>query len=510
MPNLTLKIDLADNGTYTGTNTDLTAYLLETTWQTGRAQPADIMPVDGTAEFHLNNTTRLFSPENTSSPYADNLIGKRIQLALEIGASSHILWQGWVKDVVVMPATNGKRQAILACEQGIQRLQETPVQLPVQQNQPADAILAKVFPQVVASPEVVDAWLLGISAHGQLNTATRLYNPADQFESETGQSVFAYYGDTWNATTTLYEIIEPLIEAEHGVFWQDRMGIFHFRNRHHWILSTTVDDTLTVDEDTVSAEYAYGVEVMNTVRVTAYPREVSETASVIWQTPTALRVNAHATRTITIRLRDGDGTSVGVLGYIRPEPYTDYTAVDENGADVTASITALVELEGRTATLHFINSSNHQVRVTAQLRGYTITRPDAVSIDLTDPLSMAAYGRQSKHFHLVALNDPDEAENFGHWALTQYAEPHGTLSHITLKGRATTWFNRIANFTFGTRISLSATQPNHTRDYFIVGERGTWSTQDGLVVNFTLLPADLQPYWVLGQSLIEVDSLVAY
>lgn len=507
---LTLAIDLDNDGLYTATNEDLTDYLLCAEWQTGRAHPTDIIPTDSTAEFQLNNATRLFSPEYATSPYAENMVGKRVRLGLTIGASNYLLWQGWVVAIEVMPAQNGERHAILYCEQGIQRLKHTPVQMPIQQNQTADAILSEVFSQVVASPNLAEGWLLGITTRSELNTHTTLYDPADQFSSETGKSIFAYYGDTWNATTTLYEAIEPLIEAEHGVFWQDRAGIFQFRNRHHWISSTTVADTLTVDADTVTAEYAYSKELVNAVRVTAYPRQANATDSVIWQASTALLVNAYTTRTITIRLHDTDGASVGVLSYIRPEPYTDYTAIDANGFDVTSTITPLVDLEGRTATVSFINTSAQPVWVTAQLRGYTITRPDALSVDLTEPISLATYGRKWTQFNLVALNNPEEAENFGRWYLTQYAEPIGTLSHITLKGRNTSWLNRIADFVFGTRIALSATQPDHQRDYFVVGEQGAWSAMQGIVMRLTLLPADLQPYWVLGRSLIENDSLLAY
>lgn len=483
--------------------TDITAYLLQADWQLGREHPDAIMPADGKARFIMNNADLRFSPENDSSPLFGMLQGNRIRVVLD---GTTIMWQGWIEAVEVDVET--EKRAVLIGDQGMGRLRQMPAGLPVQLNQRANAIIDMALTRLIAAPTLFNNWSLGIK--GSLGVDSYLYNPGDQLNDEDGRSVFPYVGDTWDATTSVYDVIRELVQSEHGVFWQDRQGRFQFRNRHYWTLQDTAAMTIAVDTDTVAAEYDYGRTIANVVRVTAYPRQIEENFAVIWQTIEPLRIGANTTQTVTARLHDEGGLPVGALDYGVPIPHVDFTATDDNGADITAAVSVAIALEGQVARITFTNNSGKAANITLQLRGQIISRDDAVVFEVSNPQSVVDYGPRRADFDLPALSQLGEVEDFARWYLYENGQPQGQLRAFTLINRDAAALTRMTLAAFGTRITVTASQPDHSRDYFIVGEQYHWTPQKGLRGTYPLRPANIVDYWELGESQLNEDTRLAY
>lgn len=509
---LTISIDWNHDGDYADTHDNITPYVLAAEWSLGRDTPEAILPPDGIARLTLDNGDRRFSPDYDSSPlYGSVQPGRRVKIEIDAGSGPEILWQGWLSSVEIGVGRYGTQVALLTCLQGFDRLHSTPAALPLQIDQSADEIVDLALSRVHASAGMTEGWLLGAGNRSELDQNTQIYQPADQLTDETGKTLFPYVGDNWSSETSVYAVIAALVEAEHGVFWQSRDGTFNFRNRHFWATSTTIAETLDLDSDAITAEYAFGRELATTVHVTCYPRAISSTTGLIWQGTDPFQVRALDERAVAVHFTNDAGLQVGVLEVEPPLPIIDYTAQLLNGFDVTAWVDVNVVVEGGTARLYIHNLLTLTVLVSISLRGKIITRFGALTLEVVDEDSLVAYGRHQLTVDLPEVADPDEAEDYARWLLGRKKSPQGFINRVVLRDRDSTWLNRMVDWTFGTRLTLSEYQTGDVAgDYFVVGERFTFSPDNGLEATFTLLPADTQPYWVVDNGLLEENSVLGY
>lgn len=508
---LTLSLDLDHDGSYAHADSDLTPYLLAASWSLGREAPHDLLPAVGQATFTLHNSDGRFSPENGSSPLAGLLVkGRRVRVQLATSGGPVTLWQGWLDTVAVTSRAFGPRQAILQCRQGLERLHRQPAGLPVQLNTATGLIIDSALSRLLAAPTLVDIWQLGIAGHSELDDTAFIYDPAGQLQTETGQTTFPYAGDTWTEATPLLAVIRQLVAAEDGVFWQDRDGRFQFRDRHFWLLNNTPADSFSVDDDTVAATYGHGADVVNRVQVTAYPRQLSGPQDVIWAATDPLSLPPGNRRSLSVRPTDDTGAPVGVVSIVPPVAAVDFTAADDKGTDITGQLRVLVRAEGSTLHIEIISSASRPGLLSLQVRGQTVRRREPVSVTASDPFSLAEHGLAAQTFDLLALSSSEAADDFARWTVYRRATPRGALTSITLLARNPTWQDRLAILTVGTRVQISAAQPAHNGDYFVVGERFAWSPEDGLRGTFILRPAEGVPFWQLDSSLLGQETVLAY
>jgi hypothetical protein len=506
---INVSIDWNHDGDYADTNENVTAYVLAAEWRVGRANPDDEMPTEGSLTLTLNNQDRRFSPDYADSPLYGNLkTGRRIKITANAGAGDVILWQGWLQYIELSIGQYGERQAIVYGAQGIYRLRQAKAALPVRQNATADTILNAVMPRVAASAALNQSWMLGEATMGE---KTRLYQPAEQFISETGRTTFLYYGDQLDSSASVDAVIAEVVTAERGVFWQARDGVFHFRNRHVWLLDATTPDVVTVDTEAVGAAYEFGGGLATVIQVTCYPREIGVAGAVIWTSTTPLEIPALGERSLKISVDEVGNGRRGILSVVSPQRTTDFTAVDALGVDRTAFVTVSVSLEGGGARVLIQNQYLMPLTVTLSLRGQTLTRYNALTIEVTNDSALPTYGRLVLERDFPALSHPDEAESYARWLLNRLSSPRGYLNRLHLRHRDAAALTRMVNWTFGKRLTVSEYQSGGVgKDYFIVGEAFTYTPETGLEAVYTLLPDDPTPYWILQSGTLGSQSYLGY
>jgi hypothetical protein len=488
----TIRLDWNHDGTFSHPAADITAFVRRATWTLGYPDPvrsADRLPPDASAVIELDNADGRFSPDNASGPHHNALLpGRRVQMLLD----DVPLWTGWLQHVDVSPGEHGPRTATLHAAGGFFLLQDHHPRLAPQQNQRADALLRDLLAQVPASPALQTGWRVQL---GQLGSTTTLYATSDQLLDSVGQTLFAYIGDVWGDATSALRVIEQLVQAERGWFWQGRDGRFVFRGRHFYLTDTTSPPAVDLGAVATAATYAHGEDITTTVRITCYPRSVTPDVQPLWQSRTPLRVGPLRDRTFIVHL---DGAVSGALTLETALPYTDYTATDDFNRDRTGAIALSAVLDGGSlARVNVRNPLPVAVDVDVQLRGVGVTLFDAVTVEAADVDALLTYGRHLLDLRIPLLDDPDTAQNLADWLLQQRATPSGALHHFTVRDHDAASSTHLKTWTLGTRLDIAEAQTHAAGRYLLTGETGQWTPDDGLALAYTLTPLDTTPYAVL-------------
>lgn len=485
---------------------DITAYVRSAAWALGLANPTDLLPMDD-ATFILSNQDGRFSPENPASPLYGNLVpGRRVKIMLN--GYDIPLWHGWLRGMEVSVGQYGERCVTLQAGQGLFRLAQFPVRLPIQINRTTDAILDEIFRTLVVSPTLPPQWVVGDNT---LGSTTFLYQGSLQIEQEIGKSEFVYYGEALDTTATALEALIPILEAEDGMIWQGRDGRWQFVNRHHWITDFVGADIFTLDTLAVAADYHYGADLLSLVQVTAYPRVLSAAGAVIWQSEAPIRVGAGETRTTWVRIPAEKNARYGVLAVLPPQLYTDYTALNTLGESRTGVVRVVAEVEAGAVKLTLSNDDRLPVDVTLQLRGQTIKQVEAYVAEARRDDNLLTYGGLAVHKRLPALDSVELAQNYAAWLLSNHDTPRGALTHLTLRPRDTAQWDFVAQATIDFDFSFYEEVPSPTyRFYFVVGEAWTYSPATGPEIRYTLRRIEPLRYWQVTLSALDTQTVVAY
>lgn len=470
---LTVLVDWDNTVTYSHPHADISADVLQATWTLGHTDPASpAVPPDGKLVLELDNRDQRYAPANTSSPLHTLLVpGRRVQIRLGVVP----LWTGWLHQLDLAPGTNGAQTATVYAVGGLFFLAAFRPTLTPQLNQTADAHINALFQQVVASPAI------------------------NQLNASPGRTVFPYVGDVWGETTSALRSIEQVVRAEQGWFWQARDGRFVFRDRHHFLLDTSPPQDADINTAATRATYAHGTNLATTVRITCYPRTLTNGVQPLWQSNDPLRVWPATQQTFLVRV---DDTVSGALSLETPQANTDFTATDDFGRDRTNRVTVAATLDsGTLARVVVQNNAAVAINLALQLRGQGVTIFDAVTLEAENTTALQTYGRRLLALRVPLLDDPQDAQNLAAWLLHLQDTPQGGLQSITLHATDTPLdaptITRMQNWTHGTRLTLSDAQTADAQPYLIVGEAGRFSPEDGLQLSYTLSRLDTTPYVIV-------------
>ena len=144
-----LYVDWANNGNFLHACSDLSAYLLDAYWEFGFSSAPPEAAGAGTLHVTLDNSTSIFSPENTTSPL-HNLIIKdlRVLIKMKIGGGSEVSQYGCRLRTItpVTGQTVGLSKAILVAEGVLSLLNKGIVEaVALQEDIDTGAALVKVL-----------------------------------------------------------------------------------------------------------------------------------------------------------------------------------------------------------------------------------------------------------------------------------------------------------------------------------------------------------------------------
>lgn len=496
-PEFKFYLDTAQDGSF---STNITAYVISANWSLGFAAPFELMARDNTAALVCNNSDRRFSPEYTSGAYYGLLVtGVALKITSTYASTTRTMWIGWIASISPHHNTKGDQLAELDCNGWFERAQRYESRIPLQIAQTADQVIAVILDESdILPPGITGRWILG---RGLLGTSTTLGAITDYYNSDTGDTTFAFAGD-WDSGTTVHAAVQSMVEREAGRFFQKRDGTLQFYRRLHFPADTM--SLASFSDANTEMSYVYGADVSNYVVVEYAPRSVGSAGATLATLASAAALTALGDTTIEYAFTsDVSETTIGATALITPIPTTDYTAntlEDGTGANVTSSVTAAISLTlatGASVTYTSTYASTIYLMPTSKIRGTPLTKYNAQRYVAQDDASLLEYGRLP--FQAAGIQDTlADATTLASYQLDLRKDAVGRVNAYTLAGYDTNRTVQVLTRTLGDRITMHESQTQANGDWFIIGEehaldsdyRVTWMLEDaGTII-----------YWAIGNT----------
>jgi hypothetical protein len=329
----------------------------------GRDQARQLSPISpGELACEIDNISRDYSPENTSSPLYGHVVpGARVQLQATYAGNITGVYAGYIDDFDIKPGVND-RSVPLTCTDALGRLRGVQVTTPLYQGiRTGDAI-----------GYVLDA--VGF--------------PADKRDIDPGVSLLPYW---WLDNVDAYDAVMQLVDTDgpSALVTFDTQRNFVFRDRHHRLTraasltaqatwrSSAIEPVLS---DPITYDHGWK-EIVNSVSTDVPLRQIANDLSQVWTSQGQIVIAAGDSITITARAGDP------FINAVVPEQDTDYTLVSGDAAF------SLSQTSGQ-STIITISSAFGGIVQDLALRANTITST-SVLVSVADPVSIGKYGPKS-------------------------------------------------------------------------------------------------------------------
>lgn len=361
-------VDWDNNGTFTAAADDVTARILDgrspVTISYGRDTPRTGSPISpGEAAFTLDNQSRDYSPENTSSPLTGKVSPGRPVLIQAVSAGvTTTLYRGNLDDFELAP-DRGDRSVSVRCLDALGRLRGVEV--------------STVLHTGIRTGDAVGVILDAMSWPDTLR------------DVDPGATLMPYW---WLSQTDAYDALMDLVASEGvpALVTIASDGTFIYRDRHHRAIeaaSLTSQATWRSSgiEPVMSGPTGYDhgwKEIVNSVTVDVPIRRAASEVTQVWSSDGQITVDDGETVTVIAQIGDA------LAQAITPVEGTDYTAVD-GSVDVS-----LGRSTGQIIPIRITGVGAAAVIDALQLRGRTLDTVTTVQVTVEDAGSISAYGRR--------------------------------------------------------------------------------------------------------------------
>ena len=517
-------MDWDRDGNFSETNHDITAYVQQLTFNVGFWQPFMEVADEMTCTMTLFNATKRFSPEYSAGPlYAFEWSLRPVRVTAQVNVvdgsgnfvidgsgnfvvTQTVMWTGWTDEIRPSFNEKGDLIAIMTCHGPKQFLQGAKAYIPLQIDKRTDEIIEVLLDEVRLPPATANGpWALGVVGFSELGTKTYLQNQGLNYSLETGRETIPYAGDTWEDGINVLDAIAQTVQDERGRFFFDRSGNAVFWNRHHMLLKSSVDATIT--NAVMGASYAYGENMRNVVEVKFKPRAVDSIATTLWTSTEEVTIERDETKEIQARFSEQDSDSkISAIDVVKPSTAAGTLTFQNRTAVLTGW-----EVDAKGAKMTFTNSAGTDVIITLiTITGKRLTAYNEALVTERDGTSVFKRGERTLSLRLPMLSAQSSAEAIAKYELARRKDPEGEMINISLRAIDDTNTNLMLGLTVGSRITLTEAQTGHSADYIIVGE--AHQVRDGLIlhdVTWTLEAASRNNFWVLGVSTLGVSTVLA-
>jgi hypothetical protein len=480
---------------------DISSYVRSIEFEYGKKDFEDALPFEGTATIELNNNTKLFSPENVSSPLVDYLkTDIKILIQQSINDSNtqwKTLFTGFISDYKI-GLSNANPYVTISLAQGLQRLRN-------------DLLPTKLYKDTNLSlplNEVLDnsGWITATQWRNNRldkmlldNTAYLVTSIASLIEPSTNK--YEYIGSQWSSEdTNIADALESILTTENMQMYIDGSNNIKILNRYSFF-NRTPSYTLNIDTQVQNVDYIYSSKVLNKVEVNVTPID-KEPLSTVWKSNEPLAVGRKSTLDTIIRIRN--------------EAKNSYR-LDTLGT-VTLSIYKYNRKRGGTLPELI---SNAKVTGTIESTGYNryrllITNEDDVDYYVDASITATSYYKGGNGVTYIYHKNTDEINNI----YTKSIVLDNPITEPQAKAYADYQFNRYANLRgyFNTLtlksntiydvldvIDLISTNIPTNNYYMIIGLKCTILNGDITTV-YTLTWIDKTEYFKLGNTLQEAKN----
>jgi len=331
----------------------------------GRDQARALAPGrPGTAAFELNNESRDYSPENTSSPLSGDLgPGREMLIENTLDNFARTVYRGFLDDFDVSPDLES-RSVQVSCLDAMGALAEVTLSTPL-----------------LFSVRTGDAIRAVLDAAGW---------PDDKRDIDAGASVIRWW---WEEGSDAAAAIDKLVASEGppALATVGANGSFVFRDRHHRLLrpaSLTAQATFGVGtaEPVMSPPMVYDAgwrDVVNSVTFAVEERDPAPVLAVVWESEATHAIAEGETLTVTAQASDP------FVAAVVPVAGTDYSL--RSGA-VTMSLS---RDSGQAITIYIKASVGPAVLTGLRLRAYPVPVTRTVQVHAEDTTSIETHRRRS-------------------------------------------------------------------------------------------------------------------
>jgi hypothetical protein len=465
------------------------------------------LPVDGAAADVGWMTLALHNPDGRYDPddagvTAGFEVGIGVRLRAVVGEATAALFYGHLVDLAPH-APEGAPLARLVCWDDVARLRGRRLEaFPLFLNTGPKPVVNWLVDASFRPPGVVGYWQLGHAVDGRLGQTTKLPDTYTGKDFDDGQSTFPWVGDSWrDEVTTAHDSMAVACASEGGRFYLAADGTPVFEDRHARPTHVAVDAAFDADWVALTRSRRRAL-IANRVEVTVWPRAVGDEVEVLWALGHEARLEPNAPREIRGRYVDPSqqAARVGAWEMAPLAEGVDYAAATKKnaqGKNVTEYVTVEAAFGGNSVVLTLTSAYPKPVYVhTLQVRGKALRAYLPVTAVVEDAESRAAHGLLVLRRAMPLQDDVDVAVDVGHALLTNRKDPH-------------TWFEVVVEATVsGAMLAQAVGRDVGDRIAAPDGAEGfiEWVRHEiarggaSHRVTWRTLPADLEAYWILGQS----------
>lgn len=300
------------------------------------------------------------------------------------------------------------------------------------------------------------------------------------------------------------DVIQQLVEAENGQFYQDESGIFKFENRQHWNSSPyNAVQRIVLTGQVINASGPSDDHIVNVVEVTGNPR-AKEQNQLVWQSTGfagsgIVSINPGANQDLWVSFDDpllafdtpvANGTT-GQTSFFIANSDSDGT-----GVDVTANVyIKSIAKFSSTAKITFSNNGTATAYITnMDIWGRPARRSGDVYYRSERGASVTAYEQRPLMIQNDFIQSQDWAQTYGEMILADFAFPE-SLQVVTIRA--------MPELQLGDLISWQG------RYWRIFDIKSTLDPSVGFVQELTMLQRTIKTYFRIGISTIGGSDVIS-
>jgi hypothetical protein len=497
-----VMVDWTGDGVFGDANEDVTARTLRAEWTLGRDYASMLTGkvARNRAIIVLNNESGDYSSFNTGSPISGNVLpGRKVRIRATDGTGTETMWIGFLERLIPQPAIRGADTAILEAVAPLSYIAQNKVRMAMQTAAPAGTVIGALLDAV--------AW------------------PGGDRTIDAGVSELTRY----STDTAILNALHDVEETDNGFIYEDRTGKIVYEDRHHRQKSPHQTSQATIS-DASGAALSYSTirqedplpQIFN-----IFPMEVQTFTvgplAVLWVlTESGINSPLIASGATQDFWAFFPSTLTNTANYAvdvwtTPVSSTDYTAntqPDGGGSDLTGNFSIVATKYANAMKLEVTNSGADGYLTLLQARGTPALKNEPTFVEDRDATSITAYGERIFKLPAKWIATIDEALDANAWLLSQYKDPHPTLTVTLAANRDATHLSAALRRTISDRITLVATNDaglGINEDFYIEAERHTVDSHRHHTVTWSLASGENQlGYWVMDTSELGTDTTLGY
>jgi len=433
---------------------DISGYVLDDTcqggWGMSSNRPLDRLATPGEMSFDADNSGGLFDPDN-ASVLTGWALNTKVKMTVTYSGYSKIAFYGHVTDIQITDNSTTYSVASIAVLDWLDyAYRYTITQQSIETYKRGDQVVDTIVDAVGHTPQATeyatgdyefeaafDSMTVKTKAATELNKIVLseggyFYNRHDR---TTGEKLVFENATYRNGLRTLSKLPELstsyLLKAGSAT---DKV-----------LLAGTTDKVLlnTVTDAHMNGigeryERSHGENILNKVKVTAYPKRTDTTEQTLYALGDVLKISSGETKTINVRYQNADtkeSCNAITSLMVQPVATTDYlmnTKKDGTGTNITTDLTVSVVFRTAEAEITLTNASAYTGKVTKlKLRGYGVYQDSSIEITVDDAASQTAYSESELNIEQQYQRDTTAGQLWAGRIVAREAEPRTVLNKVT-------------------------------------------------------------------------------